>query len=59
MRSQPIRTISKILVYIKISPIKQITLYKKLSIKAKQLHALGISHDKIVRELNTSESTII
>jgi hypothetical protein len=58
-RTQPIRTISEISAHINISPLIQIPLYQKLSLKAKQLHALGMSHDKIAKELDTSESTII
>ena len=48
MRSQPIRTISEIPIHIKILPIKQIPLYEKLFIKAKQLHALEISYHNSV-----------
>ena len=58
-RTQPIRTISKISAHINILPVIQIPLYKKLSLKTNQLHALGMSHDKIAKELDTSESTII
>jgi len=57
--TQPIRTISEISAHIKISPIRQIPLYQKLSIKAKQLHTLGMSYQKISESLNTSEATII
>jgi len=56
---QPIRTISEISAHIKILPIRQIPLYQKISLKAKQLHALGISYNEIAKRLNTSEATIV
>ena len=58
-QSQPIRTISEIFAHIQILPTRQIPLYQKISTKAKQLHTLGMSHNKIARELNTSETTIV
>lgn len=36
----------------------RIPLYQKLSLKVKQLHALGMSYRKIAKRLNTSEATI-
>jgi len=56
---QPIRTISEISAHINILPVIQIPLYQKLSINVKRLHVLGMSYEKIARELNTSESTVI
>jgi DNA-binding Lrp family transcriptional regulator len=56
---QPTRTISEIPAHIKILPIIQIPLYQKLSAKVEQLRCLGISYEKISRELNISESTVL
>jgi len=56
---QPIRTISEISVRIKILPIKHIPLYQKISLKAKQLHSLGMSNQQIAKSLNVGETTII
>ena len=55
---QPIRTISEISIHIKILTIRQIPLYQKISTKVKQLHALGMSYQKIDKRLNTSEANI-
>jgi len=57
-RTQPIRTISEISTHIKILPIRQIPLYQKLSIKAKQLHTLGMSYQQIAKSLNVGSATI-
>ena len=56
---QPIRTISEISAHIKILPIRQIPLYQKLSIKAKQLHTLGMSYQEIAKSLSVGETTVI
>jgi DNA invertase Pin-like site-specific DNA recombinase len=56
---QPIRTISEISVHINIMPAVQIPIYKMLSNKVKRLRTLGMSFEKIARELNISESTVI
>ena len=58
-RTQPIRTISEISAHIKILPIKQIPLYQKISIKAKQLKSLGMSYQQIASSLNIGETTVI
>jgi hypothetical protein len=58
-RMQPIQTISKIPCHINILPIIQIPLYQNLSIKVKQLQALGMSYEGITKELNISESTVL
>lgn len=58
-RMQPIRTISEISAHIKILPSRQIPLYQKISLKAKQLYSLGMSYHQIAKSLNTSESTIV
>ncbi|GAH05316.1 unnamed protein product [marine sediment metagenome] len=56
---QPIRTISEISAHIKILPVRQISLYQKISIKAKRLRSLGMSYQQIAESLNTSEATIV
>ena len=56
---QPIRTISEISADIKILPAKQISLYRKISLKAKQLYALGMSYQQIAKNLNVGETTVI
>ncbi len=56
---QPIRTISEISADIKISPAKQIPLYQKISLKAKQLYALGMSYNQIAKKLSVGETTVI
>ena len=56
---QPIRTISEISADIKILPVKQIPLYQKLSVKAKQFRILGMSFNEIAKILNTNETTIL
>ena len=55
---QPIRTISEISADIKILPIRQIPLYQKISLKAKQLYSLGMSYQQIAKSLNVSETTV-
>ncbi len=55
---QPIRTISEISADIKILPSKQIPLYQKISLKAKQLSALGMSCQQIAKNLNISRTTV-
>jgi len=40
-------------------PTRQTPSYQKLSIKAKQLHALGMSYHEIAKRLNMSEATIV
>jgi len=49
---QPIQTISEISAHIKILPARQIPLYQKISLKAKQLHNLGMSYQEIAKSLN-------
>ncbi|MHB8280393.1 MAG: hypothetical protein ACYDIA_22500 [Candidatus Humimicrobiaceae bacterium] len=44
---------------IKILPKKQIPLYQKISLKAKQLLVLGMSYQQIAKSLNVGETTII
>lgn len=56
---QPIRTISEISAHIKILPTRQIPLYQKISLKAKQLRTLGMSYQQIVKNLNIGETTVI
>ena len=56
---QPIRTISEISAYIKIFPARQIPLYQKISLKAKQLHNLGMSFQQIAKSLKIGETTVI
>ena len=56
---QPIRTISEISAHIKILPAKQIPLYQKISLKAKQLYTLGMSYQQIAKNLNVEETTVI
>jgi len=56
---QPIRTISEISAHINIIPVVQPPLYEKFSNKTKQFRALGMSYEKIARELNISESTVL
>ena len=56
---QPIRTISEISAHIKILPARQIPLYQKISLKAKQLYTLGMSYKQIAKRLNTGEATIV
>ena len=56
---QPIRTISEISADIKILPAKQIPLYQKVSLKAKQLYALGMSYREIAKKLSVGETTVI
>ena len=56
---QPIRTISEISVRIKILPARQIPLYQKISLKAKQLYTLGMSYQQIAKSLNVGETTVI
>ena len=56
---QPIRTISEISANIKILPARQIPLYQKISLKAKQLHNLGMSYQQIAKSLNVGETTVI
>jgi DNA-binding MurR/RpiR family transcriptional regulator len=56
---QPIRTISEISAQIKILPVRQIPLYQKISLKAKQLYNLGMSYKEIAKSLNVGETTII
>jgi len=56
---QPIQTISEISAHIKILPARQIPLYQKISLKAKQLHNLGMSYQQIAKNLNVGETTII
>ena len=56
---QPIRTISEISADIKILPTKQIPLYQKISLKAKQLHALGMLYKEIAKKLDVGETTVI
>ena len=58
-RTQPIRTISEISAHIKILPARQIPLYQKLFIKAKQLKSLGMSYQEIAKSLNVSRTTIV
>ena len=54
---QPIRTISEISAHIKILPARQIPLYQKISLKAKQLYSLGMSYQQIAKSLNVGETT--
>ena len=54
---QPIRTIGKITVHIKILPARQPYLYQELSKKATQLRLLGMSYGKIARSLNINRKT--
>ena len=56
---QPIRTISEISAHIKILPARQIPLYQKISLKAKQLYSLGMSYQQISKSLNVGETTVI
>ncbi|MHB8279717.1 MAG: hypothetical protein ACYDIA_18980 [Candidatus Humimicrobiaceae bacterium] len=56
---QPIRTISEISADIKILPAKQIPLYQKISLKAKQLYTLGMSYRQIAKSLNIGETTVV
>ena len=56
---QPIRTISEMPAHINILPVFQIPLYKKLSTRVRQLRILGMSYEKIARELDISESTVL
>ena len=56
---QPIRTISEISAHIKILPTRHVPLYQKISLKAKQLHTLGMSYQQIAKSLNVGETTII
>ena len=56
---QPIRTISEISAHIKILPSRQIPLYQKISLKAKQLKSLGMSFQQIAKSLNVGVTTII
>jgi transposase-like protein len=55
---QPIRTISEISAHIKILPARQIHLYQKISLKAKQLYSLGMSYQQIANSLNVGETTV-
>jgi len=55
---QPIRTISEISADIKILPAKQIPLYRKIYLKAKQLYVLGMSYQQIAKILNVGETTV-
>jgi len=55
---QPIRTISEISAHIKILPTRQIPLYQKISLKAKQLYSLGMSYQQIAESLNLGKTTI-
>ncbi|MHB1337171.1 MAG: hypothetical protein ACYCXQ_14650 [Candidatus Humimicrobiaceae bacterium] len=59
MRMQPIQTISEISAQIKILPVRQVPLYQKISLKAKQLHALGMSYQQIAKKLSVGEATVI
>ena len=56
---QPIRTISEISAHIKILPARQIPLYQKIALKAKQLYSLGMSYQQIAKSLNVGETTVI
>ncbi|MHB8279989.1 MAG: hypothetical protein ACYDIA_20405 [Candidatus Humimicrobiaceae bacterium] len=56
---QPIRTISEISSDIKILPVRQVPLYRKISLKANQLHTLGMSYKQIAKSLNVGETTVI
>ena len=56
---QPIQTISEISAHIKILPARQIPLYQKISLKAKQLHDLGMSYQQIAKSLNVGETTVM
>lgn len=55
---QPIRTISEISAHIKILPSKQIPLYQKISLKAKQLYSLGMSYRQKAEGLKLGKTTI-
>ena len=57
-RMQPIRTISEIPAHIKILPSKQISLYQKISLKAKQLYSLGMSFRQIADSLKIGKTTV-
>ncbi|MHB8277093.1 MAG: hypothetical protein ACYDIA_05520 [Candidatus Humimicrobiaceae bacterium] len=56
---QPIRTISEISAHIKILSTRQIPLYQKISLKAKQLYNLEMSYKQIARSLNVGETTVV
>ena len=56
---QPIRTISEISAHIKILPARQIPLYQKISLKAKQLYSLGMSYQQIAKSLNVGAATVL
>ena len=45
--------------HIKILPSRQIPLYQKISLKAKQLHTLGMSYQQIAKNLNVGPTTVI
>jgi len=55
---QTIRTIYEIPAHIKILPSKQISLYQKLSLKAKQLYSLGMSFRQIADSLKIGKTTV-
>ena len=44
---------------IKILPARQIPLYQKISLKAKQLYSLGMSYQQIAKSLNVGGTTIV
>ena len=58
-RLSTIRTLTEISVSIAITASSSVPAYQSISIKAKQLHALGMSYKNIVEKLNTSKTTII
>ncbi|KKK49952.1 hypothetical protein LCGC14_3129880 [marine sediment metagenome] len=58
-RQQPIRTLSLILVQIKITCNNNIPLYKKLAPKIRELKALGLTQNEMVCRLKISRKTIL
>ena len=54
---QPIRTIGKITVHIKILPVHQPYLYQELSKKATQLRLLGMPYGQIAESLHINRKT--
>lgn len=56
---KPFRTISEISAHIKVLPASQIPLYQKISLKAKQLHTLGMSNQQIDKSLNIGETIVV
>jgi len=57
-RLQPIRTAAQITASIEIPPVKQLSLYQKLSRKATQLRLLGLYIKEIAKRLSVSRGTV-